>query len=106
MLPGSAVGHAREPSRIEIPPSVGHRWRDALAGPMSSRRSVSRRPGSRRQRHGTVMREGVQPAQLLVDGFREGERIELRPEGRELGDLRRVGLGHAWTRSKGVCGRS
>ena len=54
-----------------------------------------RRSGSQR-RHpgdGAVMREGGQPAQLLVDGLREGEWIEPRPEGRELGDLRRVGLG-------------
>ena len=39
-----------------------------------------------------VVREGVQPGEVLVDGLRERERIELRLERREVGHLQRIGL--------------
>jgi hypothetical protein len=40
-----------------------------------------------------MVRKSVQAPELLVDGLRKGEGIELRPERRELGHLRRIGLG-------------
>ena len=66
----------------------------ALAGLPVGGRSAPRLWGRRtRPRDGAMVRKGVQTTELLVDGLREGEGIELRPERRELGHLRRIGLG-------------
>lgn len=56
---------------------------------------------------GAGMGEGIEAFQLLVDGLGELERVKTVAERDELGDLlTRSASGQAWTRSRGVCGRS